>query len=51
MQDAEGRGLREDALPVGGGEFGAALRHLERIGAIGTMQGAAMGDLRHQRHG
>ena len=50
MQDAERRGFGENPLPIFGGQFLAGRCQAERVGAVGALQGTAMGDLRHQRH-
>src|SRR3990172_6827605 len=49
LQDAERPGLRKDPLPVVGGEFALRADQIQRIGAVGAVQRATMGQLRQQR--
>jgi hypothetical protein len=44
LQDADSGGLLEDAGPDFGGEFFGAVGEFERIGAIDTVQRAAVGE-------
>jgi hypothetical protein len=45
LQDAKGGGFLENARPVGGRKLAGARLEFERVGAINTMKGAAMGQL------
>ena len=51
LQGAEGRGLVDDALPDRGAQLLAGGGKLQRIGAIGALQGAAVGQLGQDRQG
>ena len=51
LQGAEGRGLVDDALPDRGAQLVAGGGKLQRIGAIGALQRAAVGQLGQDRQG
>src|SRR4029077_10102894 len=51
LQNADGRGLREDLAPARGVELALTPIELERVRAIGAAQGAAMRELGEQPDG
>ena len=50
LQDAEFGGLTHDVLPFGSGELGVDALQLRRVGAVGTLERAAMRQLAQHAH-